>query len=254
MLTIVLLPGMDGSGLLFQDFVAALDKRINVNVVSYPTNGWLGYEQLTRFVQQQLPTNSPFMILGESFSGPIAIALAAAQPSGLVGLILCCTFAKNPRPTFRHLKKTMGYLPVKLALFAVLTYYLMGRFATPALCSVFRQAYAPVSNTALQARLTAVLSCDVTEKLPAIAVPVLYLRAIHDQVVFFNASEHIAKALPTVQVVPIPGPHFLLQVAPEASARTVEDFVQQVHHPERVDTKHAAAIPSTKHQGNNHTS
>lgn len=228
MITIVLLPGMDGTGQLFQPFVAALGSKVTVKVVSYPADGSLGYEELEAIARQQLPTTGCFVILGESFSGPIAISLAASKPPGLVGLILCCSFAKNPRPAFSHMGWLVGGLPVKLAPLAMLSSCLMGRFATPALSSAFRSAYTQASTSALKARLKAVLSCDVTDKLKTINVPLLYLLATHDQVVSASAAKHIAQALPATHIVPIKGPHFLLQVAPVVSAIAVERFMGQV--------------------------
>jgi hypothetical protein len=44
MTTLVLLPGMDGSGLLFSEFIKALDAKCEV--IAYPPNDALGYEQL----------------------------------------------------------------------------------------------------------------------------------------------------------------------------------------------------------------
>jgi hypothetical protein len=50
-------------------------------------------------VRAALPTRGRFVLLAESFSGPLAIRIAADPPSALVGLILCVTFARNPYPS-----------------------------------------------------------------------------------------------------------------------------------------------------------
>ncbi|UUZ51553.1 alpha/beta hydrolase [Massilia sp. B-10] len=49
-------------------------------------------------MRSRLPPAEPYFLLGESFSGPVAIALAAERPPMLLGLILSCTFARNPLP------------------------------------------------------------------------------------------------------------------------------------------------------------
>jgi len=112
MVTIVLLPGMDGSGTLFADFVSTLGSSLEIIVVSYPKEIALGYDGLEEIVRAQLPLGKPFFLLGESFSGPIAISLAAEKPDGLLGLILSCTFAKNPHPYFKPLKSLTRILPI----------------------------------------------------------------------------------------------------------------------------------------------
>src|SRR5687768_1455482 len=97
-MTLVLLPGMDGTGLLFADFVAALGAQVETQVLRYPPDEILGYAELEARVRAALPTDRPLVLLGESFSGPIAISIAATPPPNLRGLILCCTFARFPLP------------------------------------------------------------------------------------------------------------------------------------------------------------
>jgi len=91
MLTLVLLPGMDGTGLLFEGFVSALGRELEVRVIAYPSTGALGYAELESHVREALPTRGEYVVLGESFSGPIAISIAAPRPAGLVGVILCAS-------------------------------------------------------------------------------------------------------------------------------------------------------------------
>ena len=100
MVTLILLPGMDGTGLLFQDFVEALDADVRTVVVSYPKNESLNYAALESTVLYQVPMDEPYVLLAESFSGPVAISIAASCPPRLLGVVLCCSFARNPQPMF----------------------------------------------------------------------------------------------------------------------------------------------------------
>ncbi len=93
---LVLLPGLDGTGKLFAEFLKALDSSIGTLVVTYPKDVPMNYDQLEALVTAALPTDRPFVLLGESFSGPLAIRIAARRPEFLVGLVLCVTFARNP--------------------------------------------------------------------------------------------------------------------------------------------------------------
>ena len=68
MATIVLLPGMDGTGTQFAEFIAALPRGMKTVVVSYAPDQALGYEELETIVRKRLPSE-PFLLLGESFSG-----------------------------------------------------------------------------------------------------------------------------------------------------------------------------------------
>ena len=75
---LVLLPGLNGTGILFESLQTALGQSLDVRVVRYP--------QLQGHARKSLPTDRPFVLLGESLSGPIAIRLAAERPRELVGL------------------------------------------------------------------------------------------------------------------------------------------------------------------------
>ena len=226
MLTLVLLPGMDGTGTLFEPFVSALGREFNIEIVRYPTTGALGYAELEECARRSLPSEGRFVILGESFSGPIAVSIAASRPAGLVGLILCSSFIRNPRPVFGPLRYLAGALPVKLAPISVLNVALLGRFSTPQLRSMLAAAMLEVSAEALRARLRAVLSVEVSTKLKAVNVPLLYLRAKHDQVVPVSALTQIQRIFPSTQVVSIQAPHFLLQTAPNEAAISVGKFIR----------------------------
>src|SRR3981081_958267 len=95
---LLVLPGMDGTGQLLQPFVEAIGARARCTICAYPTHTALDYDQLTKLVEQSVPRNEPWVILAESFSGPIAVKIAAANPRGLKGVILCASFVKNPLP------------------------------------------------------------------------------------------------------------------------------------------------------------
>src|SRR5262245_16901579 len=96
--TLVLLPGLDGTGDFFQPLLEALGDSVRSSVVSYPIDGGYDYATCLALTRAKLPADGPFVVLGESFSGPIAITLAAQGLPGLAGIVLASTFARNPRP------------------------------------------------------------------------------------------------------------------------------------------------------------
>ena len=233
---LVLLPGMDGTGLLFPDFITALGQDIEAIVVSYPQDKTLSYVELKKLVRSFLPVNKPYFILGESFSGPIAISIAATMPTGFLGLILCCTFAKNPLPLLKVARPLMALLPVTATPLSLLNYFLMGRFSTPELRSSLGRAVAAVSPAVLKNRACEVLSVDVSVALSTIKVPVLYLRSSEDRVVQKSSSELIATLAPQTQIVDFVAPHFLLQVLPCESASVVTNFIHTGSGTQPMDT------------------
>jgi pimeloyl-[acyl-carrier protein] methyl ester esterase len=153
--------------------------------VAYPVDRPLGYVELEGLVRAALPTGRPYVMLGESFSGPIAIRVAADAPAGMVGVVLCVTFAKP---------------------------------------EVIR-ATASVDEAVSRHRIAAVLRVDQTSALARIQLPTLVLRAADDHVVPRAASEHVLETLPSAELAEIEGPHLLLQMRPAECAAAVMRFL-----------------------------
>ena len=225
---LILLPGMDGSGLLFSGFIAALGGDTAPLVLSYPTGQALDYKGLADFARRQLPSGQPYVLLAESFSGPVAIALAARRPPGLIGLVLSCTFARNPVPMLRHCAGLIPFLPVSSRLAGLAAPFLLGRHATPALREELRGALDRLEPAVLRARMRAVLAVDYSSLMQSVAVPVLYLQAAQDRVVSRASARHIVSLLPSAKLVSLRGPHLLLQAQPAAAAGAVRAFMEQL--------------------------
>src|SRR5262249_4043745 len=131
---LVLLSGMDGTGLLFEPFVEALPSTLVPLVVSYPPRESLGYEDLLDLAVHALPSEGPFVLLGESFFGFLALMVVASRPPGLIAVVLCASFVRSPIPWFPRALAAI----VRRSLFGLVpsfveTALLLGRDATPEL-------------------------------------------------------------------------------------------------------------------------
>jgi pimeloyl-ACP methyl ester carboxylesterase len=228
---LVLLPGMDGTGDLFEPLQEALDPHTRVDIVRYPGSEPRGYDELEPRVRAQLPADEPFVLLGESFSGPLAIAIAATPPPGLRGLILCCSFARAPAPGLALLRGGLLGLAMKFLHAAPLRgpmqRMLLGRDADPRLGAQLQAALGKVSTAVMTHRLRAVQRVNVTALLPRIRVPALYLQALQDRLVPAKAAAIIERALPALRIVRLDGPHGLLQASPAAAARVIDNFCRE---------------------------
>lgn len=224
--TLVLLPGLDGTGDLFEGFVNALDGTPS-RVISYPVDRTMDYAQHESFVRAKLPADEGYVLLAESFSGPIGIAIAASRPTRLKGLILCVSFAANPLPLFSPFSRLIAALPAIRMPPALAAPWLYGDRATPELRRAHAAAMARVSPRVLAARAAAILSVDQRPRLAHIDVPMLYLRATADRLVSKSAAREILDARPGTQLTEFDAPHFLLQTEPEACATATRQFLQR---------------------------
>jgi pimeloyl-ACP methyl ester carboxylesterase len=224
---LVLLPGLDGTGKLFADFLKALDLGVSANVVPYPPDVPLGYDELESLVRSALPARGPFVLLGESFSGPLAIRIAADPPPGLSGLILCVTFASNPYPYLAWARRLAAFLPLK-SLPRWLRAPLMWGSAAPSKAPrQTERAMAGVDAAVIRRRIAALLSVDETAALAKISVPTLVLCATRDRVVSKAATMRLMHGIPQAQRVDIDGPHLLLKTRPKECAAAVLKFLRE---------------------------
>lgn len=218
---------MDGTGDLFAPFVAVLDKRIAAVVVRYPVSEPLTYQQLLSRVRDILPGDEPFFLLGESFSGPIALSIAAEQPAGLRGVILCASFMRNPMPGLQWLRRFTGVFPFGALPGCLLALPLLGRSSSRQLRTLLSNAVRKVSPLVLQRRMHEVLAVDVTATVKEIRAPMLYLQATQDLLVPRTAATLLHGLQPALRITTFKAPHMLLQVVPAEAARIVESFVAQ---------------------------
>lgn len=226
MTTLVLLPGLDGTGKLFEPFIRELPADWRVVVVGYPTDDRQGYEELASVALAAVPADGPLVLLGESFSGPVAIQLASALAPRVEALVLCCTFARNPRPGLSWLSFFFGGLPSPAAMPAALSSRaLLGAHASAESRTLLRQTLAALPAAVVRARLKAVMTVNVLPLLCQLKTPVLYLQASSDLIVPARAAEDLPQALPSLEIVRLAGPHGLLQVAPKAAAVAVLSFL-----------------------------
>jgi pimeloyl-ACP methyl ester carboxylesterase len=225
-MTLVLLPGLDGTGDLFAPFVEALGPTVDCIVLRYPPDQPLGYRALEAQVRAALPTDRPYVLLGESFSGPLAATIAASAPPGLCGLVMCVSFVRNPRPLLGRFRALLPWLPLHPRSLSLLRRRTLGRFYTPALQDALAAAVAQVASAVLKARLSDVLTADASAALAAVRVPVLVLQASDDRVVPAPATALLRRLQPQARHACFDAPHFLLLAQPQATAAVVARFLR----------------------------
>ncbi|WP_057970772.1 alpha/beta fold hydrolase [Lysobacter antibioticus] len=222
----IVLPGMDGTGELLSDFVAAMAPEFATEVIAYPRDRPLGYDELVARVRPQLPTDEPYLLIGESFSGPIAIRLAASKPPSLAGLVLCASFARAPRPpgsplNAATLARLAGLLPLARMPTRWVATAMLGRWSSPQWRARLGPLLASLDPAVMRHRLREGGAVDVTAALAEIACPLLYLRARRDRLVSADSWRSIGEARPDARCIEIDAPHFLLQAHAPAAAAAV---------------------------------
>jgi len=221
---LILLPGLDGSGQLFEPLINELPSALTAHALSYPSEGDQTYDELLTHVRPALPKAEPFLLLGWSFSGPLALMVAASPPSNLRGVILCASFESNPHPA-------LGWLaPIATPpLFRAFPFFsqakaLLGGYSNPVMRRQLAEAHAQAGPAALAKRTRQVLRLPHTDLAKNCKVPILYLAGTRDAVVPRRNAAAIKRSAPTAQIVDIPGPHLLLLTHPAIAAKAIASF------------------------------
>ena len=217
---VVLLPGLDGTGVLFKPFIDALPSTADIQVMSYPSNTKLSYQKLTELVMSQLPKEQ-FILIGESFSGYIAYQVALYKPKSLKLVIFVATFLESPRPFLLALSR---FFPRRLILSAptptyIIKYILFGLTVNKVIIELFRESMSQVSPEILSYRLAEI------SKLPDICrhsdVRSIYIQATNDKLVPKKCAESFKRMFKNINVFQIEGSHFILQSNPLACAEVI---------------------------------
>ena len=226
---LVLLPGLDGTGVLFEPLLRALPQTLTPVVQSYPGEVPLSYDELLPLAQAALPVSEPYILLGESFSGPLALRIAATNPAGLKGIILCASFVCNPVKFFPRACRDLirpfifSSWPPWFRLRALFVGY-----ASRAMFELVERAHKIVTAEVMAARAREIVAVNAEDALAACRVPVLYIAGASDRLVPEHNRRRIKRIKPSVKVVVLPSPHMVLQNVPEAAAEVIADFAAKV--------------------------
>lgn len=244
---VILLPGLDGTGELFAPFLQAIaqlevtpfEPQLIAHALHYPTQDKMTMAQLqeavTHYIAQQLPADARYVILGESFSGPVAILAAkvaqdarqdCAPGQRCMGLILCCSMARNPYVMFAPLAPLFSVLPIELVPMGWVNRLAQGKIDFWA--DGGDLAMNRVSPSVLRHRLKAISRVDVTQELASLQMPILYLQAAKDLVVPASAARLVQDCAPQTRLVRLESSHFLLQDHPEEALAQIEIFIAQM--------------------------
>ena len=222
---VILLPGLDGTGRLLADISRVLSDKHAVTVFSYPLE-LTSYEQLGDWLDQRLP-HEPYIIVAESFSGPLAIRIALQQPPSLKGIVFVATFARPPWKAPFWLFQWLRYVQFFPTLAAWLSGpFVFGRDGTTMVRSTYRDVLREVPFRALLDRISAIQRLDDNPDLSRITLPCIYLQASRDRLVPpAFATDFTPCCGPPI---PVDAPHFLLQTNYQEAAKQIDSFMSKL--------------------------
>ena len=240
----ILLPGIDGSGRLFGPLLAAGPRRIAPETISFPPDQPLGYDALLDRVRAALPRGR-FLLVAESFSGPLAIRLAAERPRGLAGLVLAATFLHRPlHPLLHPIRGLVGARLFGVAMPAALVrHFMAGPDAPDALVREVQAAVGATTPEVMALRAMEALRADVRAELGRVDAPILVLSPTRDRLIRADVGNEILSLRPDADVVQLDAPHMILQRAPHACLANMEELAARAGARRRPSRRSIETIP-----------
>lgn len=241
---LVLLPGMDGTGLLFKPILESLQNTlagIDVLVLNLPNHCPQDYDYLSSFIAKQLP-QTDFILVAESFSGGIAARLSSTKLSStqqastqlaptqlashhLKGIIFVASFLSSPKPYLPYLASLLPlHLLVDLPLSSfVYRTFLLGNGASKQDILLLKKAIKATSVQSLKQRLKTISKARYNGFTSDI--PIVHISASQDRLVSKRKIADFTKAYPNHTLIKLEGPHFLLQTQAEQCASMFADSI-----------------------------
>ncbi len=220
---IVLLPGLDGTGDLFDRLAARLASELVVKVVRYPQDPSLGYAGYAEIVRNEIG-NRPVYLLGESFSGPVALRIATQLGRQIRGIVLAATFVKNPWPAW--LIRRAARVDPRSTPPNIRDAILMGPYGDPELVGKVDEIVRNLSRAVRAARLRAIAEVDVRADFSRLTCPILVLHGRGDWLVRKSPIQRAVSEKGRARMIVIPGAHMLLQTRSAEAAAEIIHFTK----------------------------
>lgn len=224
---LVLLPGLHGTQQLFQPFVEQLGVVVDTQVISYPVDMKMDYQQLQEHIEAQLP-DQDFILLGESFSGPLVYQIALNYPVHLKAVIFVASFLNNPRPRLLNpVSIGLAQLLLRLPIPALtIKTWLTGPVVNDQIVVMCKRVLVTLPPDLLAFRLTEI--SKISGERPICTIPALYIRALHDKLVPGSCLDSLRKVFTNLEIINQDSGHFVLQTQPKACAKIIIDFVDRL--------------------------
>ena len=234
------MPGLDGTGKLFEPITPYLENHFSLNVIQYEDQDSL--EELVELVESQLPSDEPVSLVAESFSSPIAIEVLARNNFKFAASVLSTGFC---RPPYDFVSPLVRLVPDKLFGIEVLSKIALEIFGIEKgtddeLGQECMDALSTVSPSTIKRRMEIVGDVNLCNSLSKIEIPILYIRASRDRIIPKGKSDEVVSKLVNAEEVIVEGPHLILQSNPKACA---DHIIRHMTSNERMQSDLKTATP-----------
>lgn len=211
--------------MLTEEFATGDWKSQAVKVIPIPRDGAQDYASLIERITPELP-EGPLILIGESFSSPLAMKLAEQEQHRVKALIVVGGFCSSPvLPALSLIPLQPLFLIPPPA--ATLRKFLAGPDAPEPLIARLSEAIRSVSSSTLTERVRVILALQEKDCPAPEGLPSLLLQARQDAMIPWETQSRLERHFTEPTVVWIESPHLLLASRPEACREAILTFLGQ---------------------------
>lgn len=218
---LVLVPGMDGTGLLFyrQAPLLARDHRVGTYALRDDATRMEDHvADLALVVRAVSNAGAPALLVGESFGGAVALSFALAHPELVSGLVVVNSFPRFlPQGRLRLAIGGLRLVPwdAMTMVRRLTASRLHSRFTHRSEIRRFLELTRRTTREGYLSRLRILREYDVRDRLASIPQPVLLLAADRDHLVpSVEQARYMAARLPDATLRVLPGHGHICLIAP----------------------------------------
>ena len=219
---IILLPGVDGTGVLFEPFVNIFKADVPVEVVPLTKDSDQSILNQVSIIEDAVGDEEVILIV-ESYSGLLAYELAKRNKIRIKQIFFFGCFLQPP-----SFIGTIGrFLPVRLLNMLpdkLLSHFLFNRWSSPELTALFRKAIESVDFPNLKKRIKTIATYQKPSQV--IDVPCVYVQATMDNLVSAYNVKAFEEVCSNLQVEFVEATHMLLQTQPQEMSQLIHKYLQ----------------------------
>lgn len=221
---IVLLPGLDGTGYLFEDLLQHLPSTLEVEVVSYTEVTASTYSNQAKEIAQRFQGDDLFVV-GESYSGPVAYELYYLLGSQVKGIVFLASFISPPSiySRFASMLPTSLLKPNFLSRFLLYAFGFNLTGGSSLINPVFHSLEC-ADKQKLKERLHNISSLKKPSE--GLGCPVTYIQPSRDLLVSNRSVQELAALCPSFNKVEVSGGHFIAQFNPVTCAKIISHAIE----------------------------
>lgn len=222
-----LLPGLHGTAALYGPLVRLLDEH-PVECIRYPHDIPQSYAHLTDWLCNTIDWSKPRILIAESFSGPLAINVAAKFPYSVQALVLAASFCASPSNPSLALLPLRPLMMLKPPL-ATIRHFLIGSDASAAEATQLRSIVSSIPAKVLSQRIRSILTLEASDCPSLPETPMLILQASNDNLVPWDSQNQLCMHYDHAVSHWLEAPHLILQKCPAQCHALISHFLSTIH-------------------------